>query len=328
MDRPVNEKNLWCALVLLVVAIVVIVPTVFLSFHVVAYDKVAFRKPVYGSVDTSRIYQSGRHFLPLTEELVRFDNTYEPIAFLANSNKGFVKGIEGESSVSNPPLSVALADGVQIEIELFFEYRIDHTRLPQLYSQFGTTYISQIISIATATIKSAVNGFTQADYVARRSTVESRIAVAIETTIHAQLGVFAPSNKVKLLRVRFPDSVVATNLRAVMSVQNNEVAQLNQQVVAIESETSRQVAEVTAQQSQILAEAQIDADRIVAFAQNQAANVQTGARALGQATFFNTLGITNRTIQLEFVRLLNVLDTRGNITVVQGATSMNAILQA
>jgi regulator of protease activity HflC (stomatin/prohibitin superfamily) len=325
-DRAVNETALWVSLVLLLLVTVVMVPTVVKSFHVVSYDQVAYVKNVYGSVNTDTLYGNGRYFLPLTQIMIRFDNTYEPIAYLATNNWGLVEGIDDSSSVQNAPLSVFLADGVQIHIELFFEYRIDHTRLAGLYNQFGTTYVSQIVAISTATIKSTIAGFVQLDYVLHRDTVENKVAIALESTLHLELGVFAPRNKVKLLQVTFPDSVVSTNLQAVMSLQNNEVALLQQQVTAIETETQRQVAIVTAQRALILSQGHIDANRTVAFAQNFANNIFAGARALGQATFFETLGITNNTIQLEFIKVLNLLDTLGNVTLIQNDAGGSASL--
>jgi hypothetical protein len=316
-DKPVSECSLWTALIILLLLLVVMVPCVFLSFHVVSYDQVAYAKDVYGTVDTSKLYQNGRYFLPLTQTMVYFDNTYEPIAFLSASNAGLMQGIDASSSVANPPLSVALSDGVEIHIEIFFVYRIDHKQLAALYNQYGTSYVSQIVAISVATIKSAITGFQQTDYVFKRRLVESTVALSLEQTLANELGVYAPRNKVKLVQVLLPDSVINTNLDAVISPQFNEVALLQQQVTAIESETQRQIAVITAQQTQVISQSYIDSNRTIAFAQNFANNVVTGARARGQALFFDTLGITNQTTQIQFVRLLNLLDSTGNITLVQ-----------
>jgi hypothetical protein len=177
------------------------------------------RKAVFGSVDIDRIYYPGLHFLPISSTFVCFDSTYQPIAWLNDTtNNPIVAGLS-DDSVTNPPLSVALSDGVPVQLELLLEYRPDMTRLGELFNKYGTTYLSQIVSITASTIKTAVIGFTQADYTQRRERVRMHLAVALSDALYTQLGVFVPVNKLQLLNVILPDSVVQTNLRAAMSIQ-------------------------------------------------------------------------------------------------------------
>jgi hypothetical protein len=68
------------------------------------------------------------------------------------------------------------------------------------------------------------------------------------------------------------------------------VATLQQQVAAIDAETSRQVAAITAQQTLVTQQAYIDVNRTLAFAQNHANNVAVGAAADGQREYFCGLG--------------------------------------
>lgn len=53
-----------------------------LSFHVVEYDEMAFKRNKFGTVDTSKIYKQGRHFLPLAFEFVKFPSSYQRICYL------------------------------------------------------------------------------------------------------------------------------------------------------------------------------------------------------------------------------------------------------
>src|SRR4051812_42840157 len=81
LEYNVNNKTLIIIGVLLCLCIAVITPTVYRSFHVVPYNRVAFIRNVYGSVDTSTVLTQGRYFLPLTKDVVTFDSTVTLVKF-------------------------------------------------------------------------------------------------------------------------------------------------------------------------------------------------------------------------------------------------------
>jgi hypothetical protein len=245
-----------------------------LSFHGVTPDQVCMRKPVFGSVDIDRLYGHGLHFLPISSTFVCFDSTYQPIAWLSGGAANpIVSGLD-DDSVSYPlrsarrclTASACSWSGSSSTVRIWLASGSCPTSTAQ-------RTLSQIVNITSATIKTAVIGFTQADHLQRREDVRVPIAVAVAVAdaLYSQLGVFAPGNKLQLLKVILPDSVVQTNLRAAMSLQTNVVATLQQQVAAIEAETSRQVAAITAQQTLATQQAYIDANRTLAFAHPTAA---------------------------------------------------------
>ena len=296
--EKISERLLWTLAILFVIGVAVITPTVYMSFHTVTYDQMAIVRDVYGKADTSTVYTQGRYFLPLTKQFVYFDGTYEPIVFTqANGN----------------PLQVALSNGVQISLDVMFEYRVLAPQLASLYNQYSTSYISQMSTVAEAAIKSTVIQFQETDYVHNRLFITQLIGQAVQSKLAQEIFVYAPADKFQLMSVYFPGSVVQKNLEAAIEIQNNEVAQLQQVVVDIQQETARQVAQVNADTTQILALATIQASQQVQQAQNTLNNIAVEARALALEAFFNTLNVNDTQVVRQLITYLDVLDTKGNI---------------
>lgn len=302
-------------IVIFLLCVAVVVPTVFLSFHTIRYDQMAFVRDIYGKADTSQVYTQGRYFLLLTKTFVSFDRTYEPISY---------------TQAKGNALQVALSNGVQISLDLMFEYRVHEHNLAKLYNQFSTSYLSQISTVAESTIKSVVIQFQEIDYVQNRDVITRVIGEAVQAKLADEIFVFAPAEKFQLMNVYFPESVVIRNLEASIEIQNNEIAELQQLVVSIQQETARQVAEVNAQSTQAVALAQIESNELIQRAKNSVNNVAVEARALGLQAFFNTLNVNDPQVIDQLVTYLDILDSTGNIKLLSFGnqnSTLNTIVQ-
>lgn len=292
--------------VIFLLALVTIVPTVYLSFHVVNYNEVAFVRDIFGAVDTSYLLYPGRHFLLLTKTTVNFDSTYQTVKFQQSDNNA---------------VRVFLSNGVEIDIDITFQYRIDVNKLSLLYNQYSTSYSSKAISVAQSIIKDTVTKYEINDYVTNRNSIVSDIAYNLQTALYESNGLYlmVPIENVQLLNIHLPDIILNKNLQISIEIQNNQVALLQQQIIEIQSETQKQVAAINATRNSIISEAIIKGNQIIDFANIYAKRIEVEARTIGLDYFFSTLNITQNddAFKNEIIYTLNLLDATGKLKLIQ-----------
>lgn len=281
------------SLILVIATIILVCTLVPLSFNYVRYDQYAFKKNVYGSVDTTQIYQQGRYFFPIVYTMVKFPSTYQMVTLTG--------------------LSVFTQDGFQVNVNVKFMYLLPPDNLADIYEKYSINYLSAISSIAKLTIKSlagsVVNGssFVLSDYVLKRGYLEGLFSQALSNALLNQIGVVMPASSFKLMFVDVPQAMINQYLQTVMQGQTNILQQQNQQVAAVISETNTMVSQTTAQVNFTLVSATIQADQLTSNTQSDANNIMISARGIGLRDMFTMLNITSQDDKTGMIEILAYL---------------------
>lgn len=275
-----------CACILSVIAIIV-TSTVAMSFNYVEYHEIALLQNRYGSVDLSQVYSNQRKFLPLTQFLVTFPNTFQSLNYIA---------------------PVFTPDGLQFNLEVLFYYKLDPATLPYTYGKYSRNYDMRVKSIATTAIKNMAANYTIKDYLSSRRTIETGIGAALQRALVSDVGVAVPPHYFRIMSLTIPSTILQTSLQAAIELQNNQVQHFQQTVNLIQSETTQQVSTIHAEAARVLQFAATESNKIITEAHQFADNLLLKARGDGLRMLFDALHVSNNTAKLSFIDAFAALD--------------------
>jgi len=139
-----------CGVVFLTGMILLIV-----SFVYVEYDEFAFKKDTTANeVHTDEVYTNGRYLWGPNWDVITFSRLYQEVSY------------EDSSS-----LDVGNNEGIQVNIDVNFWYKLRRKYLKDLYQKYGTKYHDKATSIAKAALKNTAVAFTLDEYLRSRAQI-------------------------------------------------------------------------------------------------------------------------------------------------------------
>lgn len=268
-----------------------------LSFVYVEWNEIAFVRDKFGTVDTSHVVEQGRHYLPLTHELVKFPSTFQKVSFLTSDNTA---------------LSIFTQDGYQISIEIQFYYRLIPSNLKTVYDLYSMNYGIGVINLAKLTIRELSGSSSSGVYLPLQSYIDNRTHIAnvyaheLERRTREQLSIDVPAKYFRIIKLGIPDDMIQRYQQTVIQLQNNEVSANTQQVLALEAQTEKMVSVINAQTNYTLTSAAIESDLIVKNAIIESNNIINNADIDGFNILCNLLNIVNPADIIEFAKILNM----------------------
>ena len=231
-----SEMEVRCGLISTVVFVVLLVSSILiaLSFGVLQSTESGIDyNTITQSLDTSKVWSNGRHFIGLGHEFIVFPTNLVTISF--------------------PSEQCRTSDGLLVTLSIEFQYQlVGGDTLFELYADWGTEYDAGFRNIAKDSIRNVAASFTAFDFFERREAISAAMQVALHdkltTSHHATVELFQLQNID--LPIEFQDSIQATEIarqeiQRVINVQNQEV--INAQTKIIEAEASAQILTVQAE---------------------------------------------------------------------------------
>lgn len=217
------------------------------------------------SIDSGKVYTSGRYFLGLARSFIVFPSTYQNIEFSSGSKS------------DGAPLRVQGNNGT-ITIEASMQYRLRLEHLVDLYKRHETKYHDKFVRSAQSAIQKEAATIPATDYFSNREGVSSKLFDAVKVEFdREQIDLM----DFQLRRVDLPSQVDVNILnqivaregaRAELNVREQEGIRGNISVVTTEAQT--EIAVVNADFSQrsnvIAAEAEANASRLLLFSEADA----------------------------------------------------------
>ena len=184
------------------------------------------------SLDTSKVWTNGRHFIGLGHEFIIFPNNLQTISF--------------------PDEHCRTSDGLLVTLSVEFQYQLmGGDTLFTLYADWGTEYDSGYRSLARDSIRTVAAKYTAFDFFERREAISAAMQVDLHTILttshHATVELFQLQNI--NLPEAFQESIQATEIarqeiQRVTNVQEQEV--INAQTKIIEAKASAEILGVQA----------------------------------------------------------------------------------
>jgi len=280
-----------CGITLFVLFCAIGIPLICTSFEYVHYNELAFKKnTLTNQVDTSKVYGNGRYYVGPSVNMVRFVSTYQKIDFSGSD-----------------ALQVFNSEGLSVELDASFFFKIQKESLTQMFSAYGTNIISKAVAIGESTLKNSAVGFTIEQFLKNRSVITQTFNHNISDAMNS-IFLKVESHKLQLRKVTFPDQIRFKYLDAAIVLQREKQYQFEQTAKLIRDTTVKLVNSTNANTTVITRQAQAQSARIVAVAKANAEELVSTARGKGIAIALSNLTITDPTDRKLFIKLMAILD--------------------
>lgn len=222
-----------------VILIVAVVITGFFllgfSFKQVDWNEYGLKQNSITKHIESDVFEEGLHFVGFWNDFIIFPSTYVTVEFTPHP------------AADDIPISVQTKNGLQVQVDVSFQFRIRKTDLLQLYSEYGMAYKSYIQAVARSSLRAIVGESNAETLYANRSHVISEMANALYDSINSIVEV----GEFQLRSIDFPQTFQdAVEQYEVWRIEV-EIAQLEQLAEIIKQETLTLVAEFTANRTVI-----------------------------------------------------------------------------
>ncbi|CEM37183.1 unnamed protein product [Vitrella brassicaformis CCMP3155] len=131
-----------------VIAGVLLITLFILCWAQLEYTQIGLDYSFIAQTVGKRTYFPGRYLLGLGHFFVKFPRTLQTISFSDDSDR------------SAPLLKSRTSDGLEVSLEISFQYLIDSTRLHDLYMKFGKDYHPTYIRLAQDLLTDAATNYT------------------------------------------------------------------------------------------------------------------------------------------------------------------------
>ena len=263
------------------------------SFIYVDYDEYAFKKStVSNTVYQDEVFEEGRYLWGFDHTKVSFPSKFKLLDL---------------------ELTVSTSDGVTLGIDMSFWYKIPREKISDLYSKYGTNYVSQMTSISLAIIRNTAVIFSANDFLSKRREITNVIASNISQSLAENAFIDVPVYTVKLRNVEFPEAILKTQLDAAILLEENEKKEYEQTASLIRSDTERLVQQIQANTTIIMRTAEANKTAKIASAHAQYDEIIGRSRGIGIADTIEMLTMNGTSDDIDnvtntFLKLMAILD--------------------
>lgn len=256
-------------------------------------------------VTSGRVYTSGRFFVGLARDFIRYPRV--------RRNVFFGTGSEADS----PSLSVQLTEG-QVQFDLGFQYSLNASSLITLFRSFGINYHTRFVAAAASAVPASVStGVNVSDFYANRARVTSLAFNAVRNAL-SPLG--ATVHDLQIRQVTLPTQVetqivgtMVANQRARTASNEQVQRQINAQITVVVGQINQEIDLFQSNQTQ---SANIITTRTAATSKQ----LQLDSASQAYTAFGSVLGF-NTTELLQYLYLRNTRNLPDPATVSVGFTT-------
>eukprot|EP01130_Rhizamoeba_saxonica_P001788 TRINITY_DN11636_c0_g1_i1.p1 TRINITY_DN11636_c0_g1~~TRINITY_DN11636_c0_g1_i1.p1 ORF type:complete len:315 (-),score=66.55 TRINITY_DN11636_c0_g1_i1:48-992(-) len=275
------------------------------SFAVVKPTQVGIEYSTFSKVlNEDRIYPGGRYFLGLGKSFILFPIVLDIIDFSSDDD-------EGGSSLSG-----FASGGQTVILDISFYYRLDDTKVIDLYKLARTNYKPRMIKEATTALKDVISDFEFLQYFSDRETIALRMRDAVNDALYNNY--FARVPLLQLRNIAVSSQVEESLIDLVIAEQTIRREQLLRNITLIQEDTLVQSAIFEKGTTIALEEANSKGFKIeqAAVAEGERLVVETEANAW--KSFTESVGLTNSSQLLKYITTKTIRDASSDRTILVG----------
>ena len=180
---------------------------------------------IFKSVDKEP-YTSGIHFLGFQHSFIRFPKSVQTVDFTKGGDAGIIES--------------RTQDGLEVLLEISFQYELEVTKIYDLYMNFDTNYQTNLILISIDVINKVSNNYTAYDFFIVRNEISSIMEQSLARKLRSDMGIGIKFFQLKDVDLpdSFEDAIQATEVKK----QDIEKAKAEKSKVVVEIETKLQKA--------------------------------------------------------------------------------------
>lgn len=246
---------------LVILSCIIVIPSV----SKVDTTEIAIRKNSWtGVVDLDDRYEAGRHWIGWSYRLIKYPKTIQTITY----NPG--------NEATDMQLTSRTADGLAIDLDVSFQYKLRLEDLDQIYMEYEKDYEPTIVRVSRSILRDVVANFTAIEFFTDRDVIGQEMEDALREEC---IEVYIDIVMLQLTRIDLPDSFEAVLEEVEVARQQYEIALHNQAAALVEAETLVLLAEIQAEQVIVEAEGRAEALLIETQAIATALNISVTAEA-------------------------------------------------
>lgn len=253
-------------------------------------------------IDSTKVFSSGRYLIGLGKSFITFPITYQLLDFSVDPEEG------GDTLTVNTP------GGQTVFIDVSFYYRIDESKVQEIYRIARTTLKSFIIREATDSIKTSAALFTVNEYILFRRQIAQKIHEDLNSRLYTKYYCWVPL--LQLRAVDLPDSVENSKIQLAVATQNTKTSELQRNITIINQETTIKAQVYDSNKTVALQSAASEGAKIEAQAISEGNRLVVETVALAQLNLTSSLGFNaTHLITYNFIKMLRASSSDDNYVI-------------
>jgi len=206
-------------------------------------------------VDTSHIYTPGRHFIGPVNAMLTFPSTVQKLEF------------SDRASAQASPLSTRTAEGLELHLQVAFQYHLKPDELPQLYTLANTLYESLYMKIARDILLKSAANYQAPQYWTERQRVGEEMLIQLNAAFEDR---HAYCTGLQIMVIKLPAAYEDSIVRTQVQNQNQSTLENYKKAALIRAQTQVIVARYENDITVVLNRADANAMQVQKIAEAQA----------------------------------------------------------
>ncbi|MHA1150754.1 MAG: SPFH domain-containing protein [Promethearchaeota archaeon] len=261
-------------LIMMAITLCTVLSIIAVSFESVGYNEFALKQNILTKEIEHKVYEEGFYTTGPLYTFIKFPSTWRTIEFSEANDS------------SDSAIHTRTEDGLDLVVEISFQYRLVKEEILELYEEYGTNYEAYIINIARGVLRDVAGEYDALEFFYNRSTIALAMVDALvskEMILKVQMGEF------QMRKIDLPDNFEKAIEDVEIAKQEIKIAEYQQQAAVIRAKTLI-----------IEAQAQMNITIIEAEATAEALNITLTAEGIALFELASTIGF-NTTELLTFL---------------------------
>lgn len=191
------------------------------SFKQIGFNEYGLKQDIWTKEISEEIYEEGFYFIGPFYDFLRFPSTYQTIEFTS------------APIADDVPLRTQTKDGLQVKVDVSFQFRFRKADILDLYSQYGNDYKNYFIRVSRSALREVCGEFSAIQFYASRSIVN----IAMKNALNDSLASLVDVGEFQLRDIDLPNSFEAATEELEVARIQIEIAQYAQKAAIIEAQT-------------------------------------------------------------------------------------------
>lgn len=274
-----------------------------LSFDSLEYQEIGLNYSFINEIVEQEPYKAGRYYLGIGNHFIKFPRTVKSVFFIDDVSEG----------VQGPALTSRTKDGLNVHLEVSFQYKLIFDKVYHLYATLGTKYEPTFVRMAMEQLATASTEHNAHFFFTNRTAVSNEMHNRLNG--HFKKHAFAEIPFFQLRTVHLPADFENSIRETQVKQQDIQIARLQQQTrrITYKTEVLRAEQAVKALKNKATAEAKSIELNNDAYCKQYTLTQQLQSEALSKVG--KASGWTGDEL-LEYIRIRAVRDHPSNGTVV------------
>ncbi|MHA1974102.1 MAG: SPFH domain-containing protein [Candidatus Hodarchaeales archaeon] len=252
-----------------------------LAFQQIGYNEYGLNQNTITQQIENKVYEKGYYHVGLFHRFIKFPKTVQKIEFFSSL---------GSPGDTLGPLNSRTKDGLLIHIQLAFHYKLQKSKILDLYGTFALEYEDRFIGQARTTLRDVASFYNAIEFFNNRTSIGQSME---EQLVSDLSSMFVDIMFFQMREIDLPDEFEEALKQVQIAQQQYQIALYEQQAAIVRAQTAIIEAQAQANITILTAEANAEAYVINMQAQAEALNITLTAERLAYYAMGQQLNLTS-----------------------------------